>query len=72
MENLALKMKISVLWLFKALAALAFSIMMLMEEGVLEGIMAGEILGMQIGPEACMRANKTRISYGISFRTNVL
>ena len=55
MENLALKMKISVLWLFKALAALAFSIMMLMEEGVLEGIMAGEILGMQIGPEAYAR-----------------
>ena len=54
MEILALKMKISVLWIFKDLAALAFLIMMLMEEGVLEGIMAGEMLGMQIGPEVLL------------------
>jgi len=45
------KIKISVLWLFKDLAALVTGILMLMEPGVLEGIIAGEILGMQIGPE---------------------
>ena len=45
------KIKIAGLWVFKALASLTFTIMMLMEEGVLEEIMAGEILGMQIGPE---------------------
>jgi len=45
------RIKISVLWIFKALASLTFSIVMLMEEGVLEGIMAGEFLGIEIGPE---------------------
>jgi hypothetical protein len=54
MEILALKMKMSVLWIFKDLAALAFLIIMLMEEGVLVGIMAGEMLGMQIGPEVLL------------------
>ena len=45
------KIKISVLWLFKALATLTFTMLMLTEPGVLQGIMAGEILGMKIGPE---------------------
>ena len=45
------KIKIAGLWIFKALASLTFTIIMLMEEGVLEGIMAGEVLGMEIGPE---------------------
>jgi hypothetical protein len=45
------KIKIAGLWIFKALASLTFTIIMLMEEGVLEGIMAGEFLGMEIGPE---------------------
>ncbi|UCG44837.1 MAG: hypothetical protein JSV58_05435 [Candidatus Bathyarchaeota archaeon] len=45
------KVKISILWIFKALASLTFTIIMFMEEGVLAGIMAGELLGMQIGPE---------------------
>ena len=45
------KIKISVLWLFMTLAALTTSILMLMEPGVLDGIMAGEVLGMQITPE---------------------
>jgi len=45
------KIKISVLWLFKALASLTTGILMLMEPGVLEGIIAGEVLGMQITPE---------------------
>jgi len=45
------KIKIAGLWIFKALASLTFTIIMFMEEGVLEGIMAGEVLGMEIGPE---------------------
>jgi len=45
------KIKISVLWLFKALATMTFTMLMLTEPGVLQKIMAGEILGMKIGPE---------------------
>ena len=45
------KIKVSVLWLFMTLAALVMGILMLMEPGVLKGIMAGEVLGEQIGPE---------------------
>ena len=45
------KIKIAGLWIFKALASLTLPIMMFMEEGVLEGIIAGEFLGMEIGPE---------------------
>ncbi len=45
------KIKLAGLWTFKALASLTFTIFMLMEEGVLEGIIAGEVLGMEIGPE---------------------
>jgi len=48
------KIKIAGLWIFKALASLTFTIIMLMEEGVLEGIMAGEVLGMEIGPETLL------------------
>jgi len=40
-----------VLWLFNEVALLAYMILMLMEPGVIEQIMAGEIEGMQIGPE---------------------
>jgi hypothetical protein len=45
------KIKIGGLWIFKALASLTFSIIWFLEEGVLEGIMDGEFLGMEIGPE---------------------
>jgi len=45
------RIKIAVLWLLHNLAGLFVGVVMLMEPGVLEGIMAGEILGMQIGPE---------------------
>ena len=45
------KIKIAGLWIFKALASLTFSIIWFLEEGVLEGIMEGEFLGMEIGPE---------------------
>jgi len=55
------KIKISVLWLFMTLAALTTSILMLMEPGVLEGIMAGEVLGMQISPEILLIAAIERL-----------
>ena len=45
------KIKISVLWLFSAVAFLAHQILALMEPGVIAGIMAGEVEGMKIEPE---------------------
>lgn len=51
MENLALKIKISVLWLFWEVAALAMLILGFMEPGVIDQLRLGEIEGMKIGPE---------------------
>lgn len=45
------KIKISVLWLFSAVAFLAHQILALMEPGVIARIMDGEVEGMKIGPE---------------------
>ncbi len=45
------KIKISVLWLFSAVAFLAHQILALLEPGVIAQIMAGDIEGMKIGPE---------------------
>ncbi len=45
------KIKISVLWLFSAVAFLAHQILALLEPGVIAGIIAGEVEGMKIGPE---------------------
>jgi hypothetical protein len=45
------KIKISVLWLFSAVAFLAHQILALLEPGVIAGIMAGEVEGMKIGTE---------------------
>ena len=45
------KIKISVLWLFSAVAFLAHQILALMEPGVIAGIMDGEVEGMKIGTE---------------------
>ncbi len=45
------KIKISVLWLFSAVAFLAHQILALMEPGVIARIMAGEVEGTKIGPE---------------------
>jgi hypothetical protein len=45
------KIKISVLWLFTVVAFLAYMILSLMEPNMLSDIMAGEVEGMQIGPE---------------------
>ena len=51
MENLALKTKLSVLWLFSELAFVAHTLLTLMKPGVLQQIMAGNIEGLQITPE---------------------
>jgi uncharacterized membrane protein HdeD (DUF308 family) len=48
---LALKIKISVLWLFYAVALVAYMTLAGFEPGALEQVMAGEIDGMQITPE---------------------
>ena len=45
------KIKISVLWLFSAVAFLAHQILALMEPGVIVQIMEGEVEGMKIGTE---------------------
>jgi len=45
------KIKISVLWLFASIAFLAHQILLLMEPGIIEQLMAGEAEGQQIGPE---------------------
>ena len=45
------KIKISVLWLFVAVAILAHQILVLMEPGIIAQLMAGEAEGQKIGPE---------------------
>ena len=45
MENLALKMKISVLWLFTITSMLGNAILVLMEPGVIEEVMTGVVEG---------------------------
>ena len=51
MENLTLKIRLSVLWLFTEAAYLAYMILGFLEPGFIEQVMAGEIDGMKIGPE---------------------
>jgi hypothetical protein len=55
------KIKISVLWMYVTFAALLTTLLYLMEPDVLEGIMAGEILGMQIAPEVLLIAAIERL-----------
>ena len=45
------KVKITVLWIFAAVAFLAHQILMLMEPGIIAQLMAGEAEGQKIGPE---------------------
>ena len=45
------KIKISVLWLFASIAFLAHQILLLMEPGIIENLMAGEEEGQKIVPE---------------------
>ncbi len=46
-----LKIKLSMLWVLHSLAGLFLGVVILLEPDVLEGIMDGKILGMQITPE---------------------
>ena len=48
MEKLAFKIKITVLWLFYAVAMAAAMVLAFMEPGVIEEIMAGEMGGMAL------------------------
>jgi len=45
------KIKISVLWLFTIVSALASGILGILEPGVIDQIMTGEVEGMKITPE---------------------
>jgi len=45
------KIKITVLWVFAAVAFLAHQILVLMEPGIIAQLMAGEAEGQKIGPE---------------------
>jgi hypothetical protein len=51
MENLALKTKLAVLWLFVAVTMSANTILYFIVPGVVDEIRAGEVVGMQAGPE---------------------
>jgi len=51
METWILKVKISVLWIFTAVAFLVDMTVSVMEPGMIQQVMAGEIEGMQVGPE---------------------
>jgi len=50
MENLALKTRLAVLWLFVAVAMSANTLLYLIVPGVIDEIRAGEVVGMQAGP----------------------
>lgn len=51
MENLALKIKLAVLWLFVAVTMSANTMLYLIVPGVIDEIRAGKVVGMQAGPE---------------------
>ena len=51
MENLALKMRLAVLWLFMAVTMSANTILYFIVTGVIDEIRAGKVVGMQVGPE---------------------
>jgi hypothetical protein len=45
------KIKLSVLWLFGQVALLTFLVLEFLEPGVIQGIMAGNMKGLFLGPE---------------------
>jgi len=51
MEDLALKIKFAVLWLFVAVTMSASTMLYFIVPGVIDEIRAGEIVGMQVGHE---------------------
>ena len=50
-ENLALKMRLAVLWLFVAVAMSANTILYFVVPGVIDEIRMGKVVGMQATPE---------------------
>ena len=54
MENLALRIKLAVLWLFWILAFLVHMFLGLFEKGVIEKIIAGEFAGIQITSDSML------------------
>jgi hypothetical protein len=51
MENLAIKIKLAILWLFITGTSLTIGILTLMAPGVIDNIRDGTLLGAQIGSE---------------------
>jgi hypothetical protein len=51
MENLALKVRLAVLWLFVAVTMSGNTLLYLIVPGVIDEIRVGEVVGMQAGPE---------------------
>jgi len=45
------KIKVSVLWLFPLMGFLASAVLMFLEPGVIEQVIAGEVEGQKLGPE---------------------
>jgi hypothetical protein len=54
MEDLALRIKLAVLWLFWIMGFLVHMFLALFEEGVIEQIIEGEFVGMQITSSAML------------------
>jgi hypothetical protein len=50
MENLALKTRLAVLWLFVAVTMPANTLLYLLVPGVIDEIRTGTVMGMQAGP----------------------
>jgi hypothetical protein len=56
------KIKLSVLWLFGEVTLLTFLVLEFMEQGVIQGIIAGDMKGLPLGPE-------TLLFYAVSLLT---
>ena len=48
------KIKLSVLWLFGEVTLLTFLVLEFLEQGVIQGIIAGDMKGLPLGPETLL------------------
>ena len=48
------KIKLSILWLFGEVTLLTFLVLELLEQGVITGIIAGDMKGLPLGPETLL------------------
>jgi len=48
------KIKLSVLWLFGEVTLLTFLVLEFMEQGVMQGIISGDMKGLPLGPETLL------------------